>query len=81
MERLASDGQWSLFDPADVPGLLTTHGGSFTAQYEEYVRTVEPVAVVRARDLWGTICRAQQESGGPFLMYQDSINREWHCAR
>ncbi len=76
MERLRSDESWFLFNPIDVPGLLVTHGGSFTAQYEQYTRMVEPVSVVQARDLWASICRAQQESGGPFLLYQDSINCE-----
>lgn len=74
MERTESNGVWRLFDPADVPALFTTYGGSFTAQYEEYERTVNAVSTIPARELWALICRAQEASGGPFIMFQDAVN-------
>ncbi len=74
MHRLESDGLWYLFDPKDTPALLVTYGESFAAQYEEYARTVTPIVIFRARALWSAICRAQQESGSPFILYQDAIN-------
>ncbi|KAI0712985.1 ribonucleotide reductase [Cerioporus squamosus] len=74
MERSEANLLWSLFDPVDVPGLLWTYGESFSAQYIEYERTVDPVATIPARDLWSLISRAQEETGTPFVMYQDAIN-------
>ncbi|TFK81335.1 ribonucleoside diphosphate reductase large subunit, rr1, partial [Polyporus arcularius HHB13444] len=74
MHRLQLHGKWSLFDPRDVPLLQTSFGDDFTRAYEEYERTVAPLDHIGARDLWNIICRAQQESGTPFIMYQDNIN-------
>lgn len=74
MQRLREGGKWSLFDPADVPLLLTTHGEEFTAAYEFYERGNSSMDTTSAIDLWNVVCRAQQESGTPFVMYQDSIN-------
>ncbi|RDX47464.1 alpha subunit of ribonucleoside-diphosphate reductase [Lentinus brumalis] len=74
MQRLQLHDKWSLFDPRDVPLLQTSFGDDFTRAYEEYERTVTPLERIGARDLWNVVCRAQQESGTPFLMYQDSVN-------
>ncbi|KAI0684416.1 ribonucleotide reductase [Earliella scabrosa] len=74
MTRLESRGQWSLFDPADVPDLLALHGAAFTQAYEQYERSVKPILVIPARDLWATIAESQMESGTPFLLYQDNVN-------
>lgn len=74
MRRLESDEDWRVFDPVDVPDLLTSFGDSFTTHYEHYETTVEALAVMPARELWDAVCRAQAESGGPFIMYQDAIN-------
>ena len=74
MRRLRDRETWSLFDPVDVPGLLNTYGDEFGRQYLEYERIVEPVSTTRARDLWQVVCRAQEETGCPFIMYQDAIN-------
>lgn len=74
MLRTEEDQNWSLFDPADVPSLSSTYGDGFAAEYKEYEQSGTAVAVVSARDLWGAICRAQEESGVPFIMYQDAIN-------
>lgn len=74
MERLAADREWSLFDPIDVPALLNVYGEEFARLYVDYERTVEPVSTARARNLWQLMCRAQEETGCPFIMYQDAIN-------
>ncbi len=76
MERSDANEEWNLFDPRDVPALQWTHGEAFTTQYVEYEHTVAPVATVQARDIWNAICRAQQESGVPFILFQDRINGE-----
>ncbi|RPD64428.1 alpha subunit of ribonucleoside diphosphate reductase [Lentinus tigrinus ALCF2SS1-7] len=74
MCRLRDHQDWTLFDPATVPLLLSTHGEQFTHAYETYEDTVDAAERVSAVDLWTAICRAQQETGTLFLMYQDSIN-------
>ena len=74
MRRLRDREMWTLFDPRDVPLLCSTHGEQFARAYEDYERTVETIERVAAVDIWVAVCRAQQESGTPFIMYQDTIN-------
>lgn len=76
MTRLRDSGQWSLFNPTSVPLLKSTYGDQFSHAYEHYEDTVEPTERLAARDLWTLICRSQQESGTPFIIYQDAVNRE-----
>ncbi|RPD77255.1 ribonucleotide diphosphate reductase large subunit 1, partial [Lentinus tigrinus ALCF2SS1-7] len=76
MQRTEDNREWHLFDPDDVPALQDVFGEAFTAQYLDYEKTVVPVATVAARDLWTMICRAQEETGTPFLMFQDAINNK-----
>ena len=75
MFRLTDRAEWYLFDPKDVPLLLSSYGDDFSDAYDTYVNSVVPIAVVQAVDLWIAICDAQRESGGPFLLYQDNANR------
>ena len=75
MERLEDGRDWTLFDPQDVPALGCCFGNDFFATYCEYERTVTPIAVVPAKELWKTICEAQQESGTPYILYGDAVNR------
>ncbi|KAI0709402.1 ribonucleoside diphosphate reductase large subunit, rr1 [Earliella scabrosa] len=75
MFRLNDGSDWFLFDPADVPRLSSAFGEQFTALYEECVETVRPIARIPATQLWRAICEAQTESGAPFIIYQDNVNR------
>lgn len=74
MQRLESDGDWSLFDPADVIGLTGLVGDAFVAAYETYEHSGIATAFMPARVLWDVITGAQRESGSPFIMFSDNIN-------
>ncbi|KAI0069922.1 PFL-like glycyl radical enzyme, partial [Panus rudis PR-1116 ss-1] len=75
MKRVISDGSWTLFCPTSVPGLAEAYGIEFKSLYESYERLGMGLAV-RARDIWQQMLNSQIETGGPFLLYKDSINRE-----
>ncbi|KAI0711641.1 alpha subunit of ribonucleoside diphosphate reductase [Earliella scabrosa] len=75
MQRLRDNADWLLFDPVDVPDLVDAYGDRFSDLYEHYAQTVVPMATVPSAELWRSICEAQTETGGPFLMFQDNINR------
>ena len=74
MRRLCDRKSWCLFDPAEVPLLLSTYGTHFADTYESYEKSVIPLHKTSALDIWNAICRAQQETGTPFIMFQDAIN-------
>ncbi|RPD53766.1 ribonucleotide reductase large subunit R1ii [Lentinus tigrinus ALCF2SS1-7] len=76
MQRSEANEEWHLFDPVDVPALQDSFGEVFTARYIEYEKSVAPVATLRAGDLWTSISRAQEETGTPFVMFQDAINEK-----
>ncbi|KAI0711627.1 hypothetical protein C8Q76DRAFT_694497 [Earliella scabrosa] len=76
MERVDSHGSWSLFDPADVPGLQSTYGAQFSSMYEVYESTGCETSIVQAQDLWRLICEAQTESGFPFCVFHCALNQK-----
>lgn len=80
MERVESNGKWTLFCPNEV--LLAT-GKRLQDVYGEefnklYIRC-ENIGIgkeIQARDLWQHIIEAQSESGTPYLAYKDNVNRK-----
>ena len=129
MERVESDGDWSLYCPYDAasalrlrevsegrlleadtfgrndedtdeehaasPSLLRTesimsttgiaknfalecsHGDDFNEKYT-YLETKCPHIArktMKARHIWNQIVKAQMETGGPFILYKDQVNR------
>lgn len=81
MSQLQDDGVWHLFDPVDVPRLQATFGAEFDDAYRGYIEAGVAVSSIRATELWRCICDAQVESGTPFLMYHDNVNRRCKCRR
>ncbi|KAI0708382.1 ribonucleotide reductase [Earliella scabrosa] len=76
MYRLGNGGRWSLFDPADVPELLRATGPQLTRIYEHYEEQGVALANVDALQLWIMISDAIRESGSPFQLFSDTINRK-----
>ena len=74
MSRVEEEGDWSLFDPVDVPTLNNLCGVAFSEEYRRLEHTVTPLHKVKARDLWLRVLQVQAETGSPFIMYSDSIN-------
>jgi ribonucleotide reductase alpha subunit len=75
MRRVEDDDKWTLFCPSDVPQLVTLHGAAFREAYVALEREGVGMKTVRARDLWKEVIRCQIESGGPSILFKDSINR------
>ena len=76
MERVESDGSWSLFCPHECPGLADCYGEEFKNLYEYYEKENKAKKVIRAQDLWFSILESQIETGSPFMLYKDSVNRK-----
>jgi ribonucleoside-diphosphate reductase alpha chain len=76
MERVMDDGNWSLFDPAEVKQLNGLYGNEFSDMYEklEQFSSVKRT-VIKAKDLWKKILTSYFESGSPFLCFKDNANR------
>ena len=76
MERVKADGVWSLMCPDTCTGLSDAFGAAFKDLYEEYETTGKYVKQIRAQDLWRKMLDSQIETGTPYMLYKDSINRK-----
>ncbi|KAL9229678.1 hypothetical protein vseg_005118 [Gypsophila vaccaria] len=76
MERVQSDGQWSLFCPNEAPGLADCWGKEFETLYTKYEKMGKAKKVVQAQSLWFEILKAQMETGTPYMLFKDSCNRK-----
>lgn len=76
MERVQKDENWSLFCPNKARGMTEVWGAEFEELYLRYEREGRMKKVVRARELWEKIIVSQIETGMPFILYKDSINRK-----
>ena len=76
MERVLSDGDWSLFCPHECPGLSNSWGDEFNSLYEKYVKEGKSRQTIKARELWSAILTSQIEVGTPYLLYKDACNRK-----
>ena len=87
MRRLEADQDWFLMTPDLCPGLVDAFdeeeaggsgggGGSFSRLYNAYVAEGKYVKKVRARALWQHVLNCQLETGVPYVMFKDSVNRK-----
>jgi ribonucleoside-diphosphate reductase alpha chain len=76
MERVEADGVWSLFCPAEAPGLSDCWGEEFEILYEQYEKEGRARRTVKAQELWFAILESQIETGTPYMLYKDAANRK-----
>jgi ribonucleoside-diphosphate reductase alpha chain len=76
MERVESGGDWTLFCPAEAPGLADVWGDEFKALYEKYEAEGRGRKTVKAQEIWFQILQAQIETGTPYLVYKDAANKK-----
>lgn len=76
MERMHSNGKWTLMCPDECPGLADVWGDDFRILYEKYEEEGKGRKTMNARDLWIQILDAQMETGTPYLLYKDAANRK-----
>jgi len=74
MKRVEADADWSLFCPAEAPGLYECWGEEFERLYESYERLGRARKTVKAQKLWYAILDAQIETGTPYMLYKDACN-------
>ena len=76
MERVKTDGSWTLMCPDECPGLSDVYGSAFKELYEGYEQAGKGRKTVKARDLWFQVLDAQMETGTPYILYKDACNKK-----
>ena len=79
MKRVAEDGDWTLFSPADATDLHDLYGRAFEQRYEAYeeqTRTGELKLFkrVKAAELWRKMLSMLFETGHPWITFKDTCN-------
>merc|ERR1712238_3887 len=74
MERVKSNGNWSLMCPDECPGLADCHGQEFKELYERYERDGKARETFPAQKLWFAVLDSQIETGTPYMVYKDACN-------
>ncbi len=79
MKRVESDGDWYLFDPAEVMDLTELFGEAFSKRYKHYVKQAEAGKIQRfnkisARQQFRAILIQLQATSHPWLTWKDTIN-------
>ena len=76
MKRVENDEMWSLMCPNYCKGLCDTYGEEFENLYIEYEKNGLYRKQIRAMELWERIINCQIETGSPYMLYKDSINKK-----
>ena len=76
MERVKTEGKWSLMCPDKCKGLSDVYGDEFKELYEKYESEGKYVKQINAQDLWFKILEAQIEQGVPYILYKDAANKK-----
>ena len=76
MERVQNGGDWTLFCPAEAPGLADVVGDDFKALYERYEAEGLGRTTIKAQKLWFEVLDSQIETGTPYLVYKDAANKK-----
>jgi ribonucleoside-diphosphate reductase alpha chain len=70
------DEDWYLMCPNECPGLTDTYGEEFNKLYYSYVEQKKYKKVIKAQILWRHILESQMETGVPYILFKDNINRK-----
>lgn len=74
MQRVETDGEWSLFSPSDCPDLLTTFGEEFKRHYETAELEGKALKKVSARALYARMMQTLAETGNGWMCFKDKAN-------
>jgi len=76
MKRVKEDRMWSLMCPDESKGLADVYGEEFEELYTKYEKEGKYRKQMRAQELWIKILESQIETGTPYMLYKDHVNRK-----
>ena len=76
MEAVMTDKDWYLMCPDECPGLQDVWGDDFNQLYDQYVKEGKFRDSIKARKLWKKIIESQIETGNPYMLYKDHVNKK-----
>lgn len=74
MKRVRDDGDWSLFDPKDVPRLVDTYGAEFEQLYCQAEAAGLAKKTLKARELYALMMKTLAQTGNGWMTFKDPSN-------
>lgn len=75
MECVEKNLDWYLMSPDESPGLNEVWGYEFVKLYKSYIEKKLFRKKILARELWVEILKIQIETGTPYILYKDTVNK------
>lgn len=76
MKQVESKGDWYLMSPDQSIGLSDLYGEEFEERYWEYVKQGKYFKKISADKLWEKILICLVETGVPYILSKDNVNRK-----
>ena len=76
MKRVEQDQKWTLMCPDQCKGLYNVYGNEFEKLYISYEKQGKGRKTIKARKIWNEIINSQIETGQPYMLYKDHVNRK-----
>ena len=76
MEKVIKNEDWYLMCPSECPNLTEKYGDDFNILYNKYITENKYKKKINSQDLFNKIMDSQIESGVPYILYKDNINRK-----
>ena len=76
MKKVQENGDWYLMCPDECPRLNDVYGDEYEDLYNSYVEKGMYRKKIKAQEIWSKILDSQMETGTPYLLYKDSINKK-----
>ena len=76
MSRVENDEDWTLMSEHECPGLSDNYGEEFDKLYTKYEKEMPHLEKIKARNLMSKIIEAQIETGQPYMLYKDAVNKK-----
>ncbi len=75
MKRVRDNEIWSFFDPRLYPNLMNFYGKEYEQLYLTLEKEEKYTSQLRAREVWKAIYETKRDSGIPYMIAADAVNR------
>jgi ribonucleotide reductase alpha subunit len=76
MKRVQTNSDWSLFDSNECIGLDDIYGEKYEELYIKYENEGKAKKTISARKIWNYVLTSQIETGTPYILFKDSVNKK-----
>jgi len=76
MKRVENNEYWSLLCPNECEDLSNVYGDEFEQRYIKHEQSGNVRRTLKAREVYEKIITSQVETGTPFMLFKDSVNRK-----